>query len=206
LFVLCKLLVSLLTVHLLLQNMSKKSSVAEALGKHLADLMPSAPKLVPTPEAPVSRKRAAVAVSDAPLPVPKKVQTHVSVSKKSGKRSGAAAAPAPAPAPAPVSVAAAAAAEPAPMRISKKKQVENSLDKIKARLAGSRFRWLNEVMYTVGSDDAAAMFKEEPHLMQVVRISTHQKTIGSVTDVFHFSTTKDSARKLRTGRRTRSAS
>lgn len=46
-------------------------------------------------------------------------------------------------------------------------KVSKLQEKMKKKLAGSEFRWINEKLYTSPSTDAVAMFKEQPELFTV---------------------------------------
>jgi hypothetical protein len=40
------------------------------------------------------------------------------------------------------------------------------LERMRAKLLGSRFRWLNEQLYTCPGDEAVTLMREQPHLFQ----------------------------------------
>ena len=44
-------------------------------------------------------------------------------------------------------------------------------DRMRRKLQGARFRWINERLYTAPSKEAVAIFQREPELFDVVRSS-----------------------------------
>jgi len=48
-------------------------------------------------------------------------------------------------------------------------------DKMRRKLQGARFRWINERLYTAPSKEAVAIFQREPELFDVVRSKTDSR-------------------------------
>lgn len=44
------------------------------------------------------------------------------------------------------------------------KTAKNKVDKNKSKLAGAKFRWINEKLYTISSQDALQLFKSNPDM------------------------------------------
>ncbi|KAF6046892.1 putative methyltransferase family protein [Candida parapsilosis] len=51
-----------------------------------------------------------------------------------------------------------------------------------AKLSGSRFRWINEQLYTITSEEALKLIKEQPSLFdEYHKVSNHKFQVGSRT-------------------------
>lgn len=59
--------------------------------------------------------------------------------------------------------------KPTQNKVNKSKSSLSSLqEKMKEKLDGSKFRWINETLYTTESQNAIGLFKKQPELFEIV--------------------------------------